>query len=162
MGRGFLRWSAAGAALTGNGLRPLPGSNPLAVPSFFASWLTSELAPHNLAVTVAGSTAYVAKRHGRLDRDDKIGLALNAVSAAGLLWLIQQGLASKDDVERALTEGLHDDYVARLDPKPDEADLTTPWRQVLMPWQVKHPAVKRVHDIDYVGDGNTRHRLDVY
>src|SRR3954470_2968566 len=160
--RRFLRLAALGAALTGNGLRPLPGSNPLAVPSFFASWLTSELAPHNLAITVGGSAAYVASHRGRLDRNDKVALALNGLSVAGLLWLIQQGLASKNDVERALTEGLHDDYVARLDPKPDQADLTTPWRQVLMPWQVKHPAVKRVHDIDYVGDRAVRHRLDVY
>jgi acetyl esterase/lipase len=160
--RRFLRLAGLGAALTANGLRPLPGSNPLAVPSFFASWLTSELALHNLAVTVGGSTAYVAGRRGRLDRDDKLALALNAASVAGLLWLIRQGLAAREDVERALTEGLHDDYVARLDPKPEQADLTTPWRQVLMPWQVKHPDVKRVRDIDYVGDGQVRHRLDVY
>jgi acetyl esterase/lipase len=33
---------------------------------------------------------------------------------------------------------------------------------VLLPWQVKHPAVRRVANLDYVGDGNTRHRLDVY
>jgi acetyl esterase/lipase len=160
--RRFLRLAELGAALTANGLRPLPGSNPLAVPSFFASWLTSELALHNLAITVGGSAAYVARRRGRLDRDDKVALALNAASVAGLLWLIRQALAVQHDVEEALTEGLHDDYVARLDPKPDAADLTTPWRQVLMPWQVKHPAVKRVRDIDYVGDGQARHRLDVY
>jgi acetyl esterase/lipase len=160
--RRFLRLAALGTALTANGLRPLPGSNPLSVPSFFASWLTSELAPHNLAVTVTGSTAYAVRRRGRLDRDDKVALALNAVSVAGLLWLIRQGLAARHDVERALAEGLHDDYVARLDPKPEKADLATPWRQVLMPWEVKHPAVKRVRDIDYVGDGAVRHRLDVY
>ena len=162
MSRRFLRLAGLGAGLTANGLRPLPGSNPLAVPSFFASWLTSELALHNLAITVAGSTAYVAKRRGHLDRDDKVAIALNAVSVAGLLWLIRQAMAVQDDVEQALTEGLHDDYVARLDPKPDAADLTTPWRQVLMPWQVKHPDVKRVSNIDYVGDGQLRHRLDVY
>jgi acetyl esterase/lipase len=160
--RRFLRLAELGAALTANGLRPLPGSNPLAVPSFFASWLTSELALHNLAITVGGSAAYVAKRRGRLDADDKLALVLNAASAAGLLWLIRQALQVRHDAEEALTEGLHDDYVARLDPQPDGADLTTPWRQVLMPWQVKHPAVKRVRDIDYVGDGNARHRLDVY
>ena len=161
MGRRFLRLSAAGAALTANGLRPVP-AGPLSVPSFFAGWLTSELAPHNLAVTALGTAGYVAARRGRLDGGDRAGLALDAVSAAGLLWLIGQGIRSRHDVERALTEGLHDDYVARLDPKPEKADLATPWRQVLMPWEVKHPAVKRVKDVDYVGDGSVRHRLDVY
>ena len=164
MGRRFLRWSAAGAVLTVNGLRPLPGSNPLSVPSFFCGWLTSELAPHNLAITVAGSSAYVARRRrsGGLARDDRIGLVLNAVSAAGLLWMIRQGTRSGDLVEEALTDGLDDDYVARLDPAPTKADLATPWRHVLLPFTFRDPRVRRDRDIDYVGDGAKRHRLDVY
>ena len=162
MGRRFLKLSAAGAALTLNGLRPLPGSNPLSVPSFFAGWLTSELAPHNLAVTLAGSAVHLV-RNKRLDRDDRIGLALNALSAAGLAVMIRQGMKSADVMERALTEGLHNDYVARLDPAPDKADLATPWRQVLMPWEVKHPSVKRTHNLPYTADtGNRRLKLDIY
>jgi len=162
VGRRFLKLSAAGAALTLNGLRPLPGSNPLSVPSFFAGWLTSELAPHNLAVTLAGSAVHLV-RNKRLDRDDRIGLALNALSAAGLAVMIRQGMKSADVMERALTEGLHNDYVARLDPAPDKADLATPWRQVLMPWEVKHPSVKRTHNLPYTADtGNRRLKLDIY
>src|SRR3954470_7079597 len=99
MGRRFVRMSAAGAALTLNGLRPLPGSNPLSVPSFFAGWLTSELAPHNLAVTVAGTAAHLRRRRRTrtpLDRSDKVALALNALSAAGLAVMIRQGMKSGD------------------------------------------------------------------
>jgi len=163
MGRRFLRLSAAGAALTVNGLRPLPGSNPLALPSFFGGWLTSELAPYNLAVTLAGTSAYLASHRGRgLTRDDRVALALNAVSVAGLLAMIRQGVRSADIVEEALTTDLDDDYVARLDPAPAAADLATPWRQVMMPFTFKNPLVRRVADIDYVGDGAKRHRLDVY
>ena len=162
MGRRFLKLSATGAALTVNGLRPLPGSNPLSVPSFFGGWLTSELAPHNLAITVAGTVAHMA-RSKRLDRDDKIALALNAFSAAGLAVLIRQGMKSGEVMEQALTEGLHSDYVARLDPAPGKPDLATPWRQVLMPWEVKHPSVKRTHDLPYTEDrDNKRLRLDIY
>src|SRR3954467_2700068 len=101
MGRRFVRLSAAGAVLTLNGLRPLPGSNPLSVPSFFAGWLTSELAPHNLAITVAGTTAYVG-RPPPPARDDVVGLALNAVSVAGLAMMIRQGMRSADVMEEAL------------------------------------------------------------
>jgi acetyl esterase/lipase len=173
MGRRFRMLSAAGAALTVNGLRPLPGSNPLAVPSFFAGWLTSELAPHNLAATIGGTAGYLARRRRRLggapfDRDERVALALNAVSVVGLAVLIRQGMRSGDVVERALTEGLQDDYVARLDPAPEKADLATPWRQVLMPWEVKHPDVKRARDIAYTDDppaqakAAKRLRLDVY
>jgi acetyl esterase/lipase len=164
MGRRFLRLSAAGAALTLNGLRPLPGSNPLAVPSFFGGWLTSELAPYNLAITLAGTSAYVARRsrRGGLSRSDRVAVALDAVSVAGLLLMIRQGMRSADVVEQALTRDLDDDYVARLDPAPAAADLATPWRQVLMPFTFADPLVKRVADLDYVGDGARRHRLDVY
>jgi acetyl esterase/lipase len=166
VGRRFVQVSALGAALTANGLRPAGGSNPLAVPSFFAGWLTSELAPHNLAITVAGTTSYVARRlrrNGRLDRGDLLGVALDVASVAGLAMLLRQGMRSREVVEEALTEGLQNDYVARLDPAPTAADLATPWRQVLMPWEIKHPAVKRVRDIPY-GDDPTDRRmsLDVY
>src|SRR3954463_15279081 len=104
MGRRFVRLSTAGAVLTVNGLRPLPGSNPLAVPSFFGGWLTSELAPHNLAVTLAGTGAHLRSRRRAgqaLDRDDRIALVLNAVSVAGLAVMIRQGMRSGDVVERA-------------------------------------------------------------
>jgi acetyl esterase/lipase len=161
--RRFLKLSAAGAALTVNGLRPLPGSNPLSVPSFFAGWLTSELAPHNLAVTVAGTAAHLRRHRGRLGRADRIALALNAVSVAGLAVMIRQGMKSGDVIEQALTTGLADDYVARLDPAPDKVDLATPWRQVMMPFAFKHPDVKRVHDVAYTdATDDKRLRLDIY
>lgn len=166
MGRRFLRLSAAGAALTVNGLRPLPGSNPLSVPSFFGGWLTSELAPHNLAVTVLGTAAHLRKRRRTgtpLDRDDRIGLALNALSVAGLAVMIRQGMKSGEVMEKALTEDLADDYVARLDPTPTKADLATPWRHVLLPFTFKHPDVQRVRDIDYTdATDKPRLRLDIY
>ena len=160
----FLRASALGAALTANALRPVGGANPLAIPSFFGGWLTSELAPQNLAITVAGSAVHIAGsgRRGGLSRGDRLALALNAASAAGLVAMVRQGMKSREVVEAALTEGLANNYVARLDPAPDKADLATPWRHVLMPWNIKDPRVKRVADIDYVGDGSFRHRLDIY
>jgi acetyl esterase/lipase len=169
MGKRFFRLSALGAALTVNGLKPIPRTNPLAVPSFFAGWLTSELVVQNLAVTAAGTASYVGTKRARrrpLSRDDRIALGLNAASAVGLGVLISQGLRVRKIVEEALAEGLGDDWAARLDPAPTKADLTTPWRQVLMPWQTKHPDVKRTGDITYAeprpGAKPRRNLLDVY
>jgi acetyl esterase/lipase len=169
MGKRFLRLSALSAALTVNGLRPIPSTNPLAVPSFFASWLTSEAAMHNLAITVAGTTSYVAgkrSRHRPLTREDKAGIALNAASAAGLGAMIVQGMRVQKVVEDALAEGLGDEWAARLDPAPTKADLTTPWRQVLKPWETKHPDVRRTRDIQYAeaipGAKSRRNLLDIY
>jgi acetyl esterase/lipase len=36
------------------------------------------------------------------------------------------------------------------------------WQRVMMPWLLKDPQVERISDIDYVGDGIKRHRLDIY
>ncbi|HVT22586.1 MAG TPA: alpha/beta hydrolase, partial [Mycobacteriales bacterium] len=164
MGQRFMRLSALGAGLTLNALRPLPSGNPLAIPSFFTGWLTTELAPQNLLVTAAASKGLLIAKRGRLSRQDKIALGLNAVSAAGLTALIAQGLKVRTVVEQALAEALGSDYLARLDPAPDKADLTTPWRQVLAPWRTRHPQVKRTRGITYAGgaDADKRHRLDVY
>jgi acetyl esterase/lipase len=161
--RRFLRLSALGAGLTANAMRPSMGANPLAIPSFFGAWLTSELASLNLGITAAGSAAYVAgrRRHG-LTATDKIAFGLNALSAAGLALMVRQGMQSRGVVEAALAESLGADYLARLDAATTESDLTTPWKTVLMPWNIKEPRVKRIADIDYVGDGKFRHKLDVY
>jgi acetyl esterase/lipase len=169
MGKRFVRLAALGAALTANGLRPIPRTNPLAIPSFFAGWLTSELAVQNLAATAAVTTSYVGAkraRHQPFDASDKLAIGLNAASAVGLGVLISQGLRVQGIVEDALAEGLGSDYAAKLDPAPDKADLTTPWRQVLMPWQTKHPDVKRFANIAYAdpmpGARSRRNLLDVY
>jgi acetyl esterase/lipase len=160
VGRAFRALSATGALLTLNALRPLPGQTPLSVPSFFGGWLAAELAPHNLAVTVIGSAVHVS-RHGLGDRGDRVALALNAGSVAGLSAVLLQALRTRHVLEDALRTGLGDDYVALLDPAPDRVDLATPWRQVAMPFRVKHPAVRRVADVQYHGNGS-RHRLDIY
>jgi acetyl esterase/lipase len=169
VGKRFLRLSALGAALTINGLKPIPRTNPLAIPSFLAGWLTSELAVQNLAVTAVGTTSYLAGKRVRrrpLSATDRLALGLDVASAAGLAALIVQGLRVRPIVERALAEGLGDGYAARRDPEPDKADLTTPWRQVLMPWQTKHPDVRRAGNIAYAEESprfsKRRNLLDVY
>jgi acetyl esterase/lipase len=164
VGKRAVQASAIGAALTANALRPFPAATPLAIPSFFAGWLTSELAPQNLMVTAAASQALVIAKRDKLTRADKVALGLNAVSAAGLAALISQGLRVKGIVEQALAEALGSDYLAQLDPAPTKADLTTPWRQVLAPWRTGHADVKRTKNIAYTGGENAgrRERLDVY
>jgi acetyl esterase/lipase len=169
MGKRFVRLSALGAALTANGLRPIPRANPLAIPSFFAGWLTSELAVQNLAITAATTASYVANKRVRrqpLDSSDRLAIGLNAASAVGLAALISQGLRVQGIVEEALARGLGDDYAAKLDPAPEKTDLTTPWRQILMPWQTKHPDVRRFGNVQYAapmsGAKSRRNLLDVY
>ncbi|HVU60626.1 MAG TPA: alpha/beta hydrolase [Mycobacteriales bacterium] len=164
MGRRAVKLAALGAGLTVNAVRPMPNSSPVAIPSFFAAWLTSELAPQNLIVTAAASKGLLLAKRGRLSREDKAVLGLNAVSAAGLAAMTVQGMRVRGIVERALAEALGSDYLAQLDPAPTKADLTTPWRQVFTPWRTSHPDVKRTRNIVYTGNSaaGRRELLDVF
>jgi acetyl esterase/lipase len=171
MGKRFLRLSALGAALTANGLQPVPSAYPLAIPSFFAGWLTTELAAQNLAITTLGTALFVEGkrlRGSQLTGKDKVAVGVNAASAVGLATLLAQGLRVRGIVEGALSEGLGKDYAGKLDPAPTKADMTTPWRQLLRPFQTAHPDVKRTTNIAYTEpfaanvSKPRRNLLDVY
>ncbi len=156
---GFRRRQAITAALTANAIRPLP-TYAAGVPSFFAGWLTGELAPQVLALTAADAAVNAAS--GR--RRDPLALGLSAASAAGLGYLIWQSRAVRDRVEDALTEGLGLDYVEQLDEAPTPADLATPWRSLVNPFRIFRAQNEAIHierDIAF-GDAGARHHLDIY
>jgi len=127
---GFLRRQLVTAALTANAIRPTPGYQ-ASVPSFFAGWLTTELAPHLMAVTAADTAAHVLGRKAeRGKRGRRAGLALAGLNLAGQAYLVDQARRSRTRVEDALVEGLGVDYVEQLDAKPTPAELATPWRRL--------------------------------
>ena len=105
----FLRRQLVTAALTANALRPVPGYR-TAIPVFVAGWLTSELAPHLLAVTAVDTAL-----HGRRRRRSRVGLALAGLNLAALGFLVDQARRVKDSVEEALVEGIGVDYVEQLE-----------------------------------------------
>ncbi|MBM7515144.1 alpha/beta hydrolase [Nocardioides nitrophenolicus] len=156
---GFVRRQAITAALTANAIRPVPGFRS-GIPAFFAGWLTGELAPHLLGLTVADAAA-----HATGSRRSWRGLALAGLSSAGLGYLIRQSRQAVDDAESALVEGLGVDYVEELDAKPTPADLATPWRRLANPFAFGRAARRagvEVHrDIPFAPYGR-RGMLDVY
>ena len=152
---GFLRRQVVTAALTANAIRPLPGFR-AGIPSFFAGWLTGELAPQVLALTAADAAAHATGR-----RRDLRGLALAGASAAGLAYLINQARSSAKDAEDALAEGLGIDYSDALETKPTPAELATPWRKLVYPFRMKDGAVHVERNIAY-NDHGRRGLLDVY
>lgn len=156
---GFARRQLVTAALTANAIRPLPGFR-AGIPAFFAGWLTGELAPQVLGLTAADALA-----HSRGTRRDPRGLALAALSSAGLAFLIAQSRRAVIDAEDALVEGLGVDYVEQLDAKPTPAELATPWRRIANPFAFRAAARRagvEVHrDIPFAPYGR-RGLLDVY
>ncbi|MGH3517005.1 MAG: alpha/beta hydrolase fold domain-containing protein, partial [Haloechinothrix sp.] len=143
-------------ALTVNALRPLRGRT-TSVPAFFAGWTTAELAPHLLALTAADTAAHLARR----GRNDRLGLGMAAASAAGLAALIGSAGRARDEVEDALTETLGADYHSGLVRPTEPGDLATPWRQLAIPFRMRHPEVRRKRNMAYA-PGGKRFLMDIY
>jgi len=139
-------------ALTTHALRPWTGHR-VSVPGFVAGWLTSELAPHLLALTAADTAAHVA-RHRR--SSDLPGLAMAAASAAGSAALIASAQRARGVVDDALTAALGPD-----EREPDAAGLATPWGRIVNPFKLDTDGVRRDQDIAYA-QGGRRFLLDVY
>ena len=156
----FLVLSALGAVFVLNALRP-PKATIFALGSFFAGWLVSELAPLLLLLHVVGGASFALMDAIRGDA----GLAaavLWAVTFVGLVVLVRQGQRAGDEVESALVEGLGADYLDRIPPEvANRYDLRVPWRQLILPFLMRHPDVTRHRNIQYTGRGR-RGRLNVY
>ncbi|GHF82806.1 acetyl esterase/lipase [Amycolatopsis bartoniae] len=155
----FLTRRAIQLALTANALRPLPGER-AAIPAFFAGWLTGELAPHLLALTAADTAAHLA-RHGTRTRPDRVGLALSLASMAGLGALIADSQRARGEIEHALAEALGEQYLKDLRRPPDPKDLATPWGQLVLPFRMHNPEVRRDRNVAYA-PGGRRFLLDIY
>ena len=154
----FRRRALAYAALTANALRPLPGFR-AGVPSFFAGWITGEMAPHWLAVTTADAAVHLTGK-----RRDPVALAVAGAAAVGLGYLIHEARRDQQTAEAALSEALGEDYQDQLDELPTPAELATPWRTLVNPFRTfrKPPeAITVERDIAF-GEAGRRNHLDIY
>jgi acetyl esterase/lipase len=152
----YLRRQLVTAALTANALRPVPGYW-AGIPAMFGGWLTSELAPHVMAVTAADTLREIT----RGDRN-RHALALAGLSAVGLTTLMLQSEGAKKHVDAALCEALGDDYLDHLQKIYTDVDLSTPLRQLAMPFRMGDDEVEVLKDIPYHGDHGRRGLLDIY
>jgi acetyl esterase/lipase len=153
----FRRRSLLYAALTANAVRPIPGFR-LGVPSFFAGWITGEMAPHWLAITAADAATHLTEK-----RRDPVALAIAGVTAVGLGYLISQARADQHRAESALSEALGENYQDELDDLPTPAE-GAPWRALVNPFRTfRRPAVpiKVERNIAY-GEAGKRNYLDIY
>jgi acetyl esterase/lipase len=155
----FVTRRAIQLGLTANALRPIRGKR-TAFPAFFAGWLTGELAPHLLALTMADTAQHFLRRGSR-SKADGVGLALAGLSVAGLGALIAISQRAKGEIENALNEGIGTDYLEHLEHPPSPTDLATPWGQLVLPFRMRNPEVRRTRDIAYARGGK-RFLLDIY
>lgn len=139
------------AALTANALKPSGAGTPLAIPSFFAGWVTTELAPQNLLITAGATARGLLARKGQRDN---VALALNVATLAGLSVLVRQSLRSSSFVENGLREQFPDIPAAEAELRKDQV------LRHATPFRFGHPDVEVIREIQYTGSGR-RHRLDI-
>ena len=134
-----------------NGVRPARMTLVL-LPSFFSAWLTVELAPQLIVLTVL-VTACLATVGAVEGTAGWLGLLLAVVDLAGLAFLVAQSSRAA-----AVADAAFADWPEAGETEPHR---TTWLRRFFVPMAFSHPDVERVVDLPYA-DVSRRNRLDVY
>jgi acetyl esterase/lipase len=153
----FLAVTAVGLAAVTIAYHPVR-REPFTVVSFATGWLVGELAFQNIVWEMVATALFIS--FGALDGwAGWVGLALAVAGWVGLVGLGATGLRAAGVVARALDE-------VRSERLPVPSQPTDPtwgkWWRVTRAIPMKSRAVRATLDIDYVGDGEKAHRLDVY
>jgi acetyl esterase/lipase len=158
----FLAVSVVGAWFTFNTFRPIHWPAPLALISFFAGWLTTELALHHLAWQAIFTALFVWA--GALHAwPGWLGLGITAVSWIALLRCHGGARQAEAAVDRALAESLGADYLERIPSAVRERFAPgVDWWQIALPFPMRHADVDRVCDLEYQRFGERRLCVDVY
>lgn len=129
--------------------------------SSFAGWFVGDLPLHHLAWQVVATVGFGFG--GAFDSwPGFLGLGVAVIDWAGLIGLAVVQSRSGAVVEEALTS-------AGVPLRPDRsfgrpvARIDTMWRgwRLVLPIPLRGRQVEVVRDLDYVGDGINRHRLDI-
>lgn len=162
----FLVVSLVGAWFTFNAFNPMIVHRRRSVISFFAGWLTAELALHHVAWQLMAAVVLVALG-GLAAWPGKLALAICFASWAGLLLLFRRARQAETVVAAALRAGLGERFEERILPElRDLLDHGIAWREIALPFPMRDPRVERVRDVVYA-DGGRRGRgkglkLDLY
>jgi acetyl esterase/lipase len=158
----FLAVSLVGAWFTYNAYRPTYAPSRRAAVSFFAGWLTTELALHHIAWQVVMTCIFV--RAGALHAwPGWLGFAVTLASWVGLWGCYQRAYEAEAVVERALRDGLGADYRAQI--LPELSATLAPavdWRQIVLPFPMRHPEVEVHRNIQYTRVAGLNLKLDIY
>jgi acetyl esterase/lipase len=152
----FLVFSLVFAVLVVNALHPVR-REPFTVASFAFGWIPGEL-PLQVGAFVVAATVFLAARGSLHTWPGWVGLGVAVVSCAGLLRLavVAHGAGALVDEALATAAGGPVD-VEGWQPVPA---WNRWWRLVIaVPFRLR--GIRRVRNVDYWGDGNYRHKLDI-
>jgi acetyl esterase/lipase len=143
---GYTRRQAVLAAFVANAIKPVRGRATV-VPVFFSSWLTSELAPQILVVQALDTLRALRRREATLT-----GLALGALSAVGLGWMLKRSNEVAGQIDTLLRSELE---------IPEDLGPRTPFRAYARPFKYADRGVRVLRDVAYT-EGGRRAKLDIY
>lgn len=158
----YLTGALIGAWFTYNAFNPIYAGPRRSAISFFAGWLTTELALHHIAWQALFTLGFIAA--GALEAwPGKLALAITLISWVGLGLCYARARAAERIVEEALIGALGPDYRQRFAPAVQvrmapEVD----WRQLLLPLPLGHPEVEKIRNIVYARAAGLDLKLDVY
>jgi acetyl esterase/lipase len=153
----FLAVTLVGAFAVLMAYRPIR-REPFSIISFTTAWIAGELAFQNIVWQMVATALFI--RFGALDGwAGWLGLAITVVAWFGLLGLGLAGIRAADVVARSLQEVRSTSF-----PVPDHPTDPTwgTWWRVTRAIPFTSRAVHVVRNVDYAGDGQHAHRLDVY
>lgn len=146
----FLLTSLVGAWLTLNALRPSRRGVLVGI-SFFAAWLTTELALFHLGLQALAAVLFV--RMGGLESYASIlALGLTSASCIGLAWMLVTARRGAPLIDDALGKLL-------MDAPKERARI--PLRQLVLPFYLRDRRVERIGNLAY-GPFGRRNYLDIY
>jgi acetyl esterase/lipase len=131
---------------------------PFTVLSFTSGWIAGEVAIQNIVWQGAATVVFAV--YGALDGwAGWLGLGIAVVSWSGLVGLAVSGRRAATVVDAALDE-------VRSDTFPVSTERAAPtwgrWWRVTQAIPLKGRSVQATRNLDYWGDGQRRHRLDIY
>lgn len=156
----YLAGALIGLWFTVQAHRPVATPKRRSIPSFFAGWLTNELALHHVAWQAVATGVFV--RYGALDHwAGWVALVLTTVQWVLNLLLVRVALGTGDLFEEVLRDTLGDDYRRDLPPSPHGWDRPD-WKRLVIPFRLKHPAVARERNRVFARVSARDLRLDVF
>src|SRR5215217_7120309 len=145
----FLAAALVGLLFTVNAFRPVRRNRWLFGQSFFAAWLTTELAGHHLFWQAVATVLFVLS--GALESPvGWVALGITLISWVGLVVLMAQGFRAARQLQDALGDLL-----------PVGEAPKVPWSQVLLPFHTRRKGVCRIKNIEFARASGKVLRLDV-
>ena len=153
----FLVVSLVGATAVALAYRPIR-REPFTVVSFVSGWIAGELAFQNIVWQMAATALFVWL--GALEGwAGWLGLAVTAGAWVGLLGLGLAGIRTGGVTSAALAEVRSEDFPVPAGPTPPTWGR---WWRVSRAFPLRSRGIEVVRGVDYWGDGDKAHRLDVY